>query len=119
MSCVSQFNIFDCDMEANPRFLAHTLSFLASQPRTALVQTPQQFWNIEPNADVFNHTNAFFFQGTQPGLDIWGGTVCCGTNMAIRASALQEVVAAQMVVVAALRSQSFPLCGWCRLCKRL
>ena len=83
--------VFDCDMEAHGDFLAHTLPYLACEPRTALVQTPQHFYNVVPSADIFNHHNLTFYQAMQPGLDAWGATVCCGTNFAVRAAALHEV----------------------------
>ena len=82
--------VFDCDMEAHGDFLAHTLPYMATQPRTALVQTPQTFYNVVPSADIFNHHNLTFYQAMQPGLDAWGATVCCGTNFA-RVRARYEV----------------------------
>ena len=82
--------VFDCDMEAHGDFLAHTLPYMATQPRTALVQTPQTFYNVVQSADIFNHHNLTFYQAMQPGLDAWGATVCCGTNFVARASALYE-----------------------------
>ena len=78
--------VFDCDMEAHADFLGHTLPYLAAEPRVALVQTPQAFFNVAPAADIFNHNNVGFFQAVQPGLDAWGATVCCGTNFAVRAA---------------------------------
>ena len=83
--------VFDCDMEAHGDFLAHTLPYLAADERTALVQTPQHFYNVVPSADIFNHHNLTFYQAMQPGLDAWGATVCCGTNFVARARALHEV----------------------------
>ena len=83
--------VFDCDMECHADFLAHVLPFVAGDTRVALVQTPQFFYNVSPEGDVFNHANAAFYQGMQPGLDAWGATVCCGTNFAVRATALYEV----------------------------
>ena len=83
--------VFDCDMEAHADFLGHTLPYLAAEPRVALVQTPQAFFNVAPAADIFNHNNVGFFQAVQPGLDAWGASVCCGTNFAVRAAALHEV----------------------------
>ena len=55
------------------------------------MQTPQFFYNVVPNADIFNHHNLTFYQAMQPGLDAWGATVCCGTNFVARASAMAEV----------------------------
>lgn len=83
--------VFDCDMEAHGDFLSHTLPYLACDKCTALVQTPQHFYNVVPSADIFNHHNLTFYQAMQPGLDAWGATVCCGTNFVARASALHSV----------------------------
>ena len=83
--------VFDCDQEPHADFLAHTLPYLHTQPRVALVQTPQHFYNVVPSADIFNHHNLTFYQAMQPGLDAWGATVCCGTNFVARARALWEV----------------------------
>ena len=83
--------VFDCDMEAHGDFLQHTLPYFATQPNTALVQTPQTFYNVVPAADIFNHHNLTFYQAMQPGLDAWGATVCCGTNFVARSVALHGV----------------------------
>ena len=58
---------------------------------TALVQTPQHFFNVDHTGDVFNHQNSTFFFGVQTGLDAWRATVCCGTNFAVRAAPLAAV----------------------------
>jgi len=78
-------------MEAHGDFLAHTLPYLSVSRDTALVQTPQFFYNVTPAGDIFNHHNVSFYQAMQPGLDSWGATVCCGTNFVARASALFDV----------------------------
>ena len=83
--------VFDADMKAHPNFLHHTLPYLEEDPRTALVQTPQHFFNVDHTGDIFNHQNCTFFFGVQTGLDAWRATVCCGTNFCVRASALAAV----------------------------
>lgn len=83
--------IFDADMKAHLNFLDHVLPYLEEDSRTALVQTPQHFFNVDHTGDVFNHQNCTFFFGVQTGLDAWRSTVCCGTNFAVRASALAAV----------------------------
>eukprot|EP00965_Chrysotila_dentata_P146263 4830142-Pleurochrysis_carterae.AAC.1 len=72
-------------MKAHPNFLHHVLPYLEEDDRTALVQTPQHFFNVDHTGDVFNHQNCTFFFGVQTGLDSWRATVCCGTNFAVRA----------------------------------
>ena len=63
-------------MKAHPNFLAHVLPYLELDPQTALVQTPQHFFNVDHTGDVFNHQNSTFFFGCQTGLDSWRATVC-------------------------------------------
>ena len=83
--------VLDCDQEPHADFLEQTLPYLHTQPRTALVQTPQHFYNVVPSADIFNHHNGSFFYAVQPGLDAWESTVCCGTNFVARSAAVCEV----------------------------
>ena len=83
--------IFDADMKAHPNFLSHVLPYLELDPQTALVQTPQHFFNVDHTGDVFNHQNSTFFFGCQTGLDAWRATVCCGTNFAVRAAPLAAI----------------------------
>ena len=83
--------VLDCDQEPHADFLEQTLPYLHTQPRTALVQTPQHFYNVVPSADIFNHHNGSFFYAVQPGLDAWEATVCCGTNFVARSAAVAEV----------------------------
>lgn len=47
--------VFDCDMEAHGDFLAATLPYLAIDARTALVQTPQFFYNVVPQVGLRAH----------------------------------------------------------------
>ena len=81
-------------------FLSHVLPYLELDPQTALVQTPQHFFNVDHTGDVFNHQNATFFFGCQTGLDSWRATVCCGTNFAVRAAPLTAEELAGVAVCA-------------------
>ena len=83
--------IFDADMKAHPNFLQHVLPYLEENGSTALVQTPQHFFNVDHTGDVFNHQNCTFFFGVQTGLDAWRATVCCGTNFAVRCAPLAAI----------------------------
>jgi len=83
--------VFDADMKAHPNFLQHVLPYLEEDSRTALVQTPQHFFNVDHTGDVFNHQNCTFFFGVQTGLDSWRATVCCGTNFAVRCAPLAAI----------------------------
>ena len=44
--------IFDADMKAHPNFLRHVLPYLEEDERTALVQTPQHFFNVDHTGDA-------------------------------------------------------------------
>lgn len=83
--------IFDADMKSHPNFLHHVIPYFEDDAQTALVQTPQHFFNVDHTGDVFNHQNSTFFFGVQTGLDSWRATVCCGTNFAVRAACLAAV----------------------------
>ncbi len=90
------FAIFDADHVAGPDFLRHTLCYF-DDPRVAVVQTPQDFYNTdsfehEQQTDnaVFNE-EAVFYRVIAPGKNVWGGSFWCGTCSLVRAEALQEV----------------------------
>ena len=65
-----------------------------SEKRTrpiGLVQTPQFFYNVNPDEDVWDHLNVSFFHRIEPSLDRWSAVNCCGTNFVVRADALKDV----------------------------
>lgn len=65
-----------------------------SEKRTrplGLVQTPQFFYNVNPDEDVWDHLNVSFFHRIEPSLDRWSAVNCCGTNFIVRADALKDV----------------------------
>ncbi len=99
--------IFDADHVAAPDFLPRTLGYF-DDPRVALVQTPQEFYND----DSFEHATpsdvgwmgrdrrsggrayseqALFYRVLQPGRNRWNAAYCCGSNMVLRTAALREV----------------------------
>lgn len=103
--------ILDADHVPTPQFLAHTLGYF-DDPRVALVQTPQDFYNL----DSFEHLpasrlaqlwgrlvgrgrgasrvfceQALFYRVLQPGRNRWNAAFWCGTNAVLRTSALAEV----------------------------
>jgi len=66
--------------------------FSEKRERTlALVQTPQFFYDINPDEDVWDHLNTSFFHRIEPSLDRWCAVNCCGTNFTVRADALKDV----------------------------
>ncbi len=98
--------VLDADHVASPDFLTHTLGYF-DDPKVALVQTPQEFYNLEsfeherggvtkvepldaPTSALF-HEQVLFYRILQPGKNRWGGAFWCGTGAVVRVSALQDV----------------------------
>jgi cellulose synthase (UDP-forming) len=67
-------------------------------PRVALVQTPQDFYNVESfehagtaTEKMQYHEQALFYRVIQAGKNRWGAAFWCGTGAVVRASALRDV----------------------------
>ncbi|MCV0403555.1 MAG: glycosyltransferase [Chloroflexi bacterium] len=89
--------VLDADHVAAPDFLRATLGYFADR-RVALVQTPQDFYNItsfEHGSGVAYgepfHEQTLFYRLLQPGKNRWNAAFWCGTNALVRASALRAV----------------------------
>jgi cellulose synthase/poly-beta-1,6-N-acetylglucosamine synthase-like glycosyltransferase len=95
--------ILDADHVAAEGLLERTLGYFAD-PAVAVVQTPQDFYNV----DSFEHgrnrswfwparrPSAFseqrlFYRALQPGKNRWDAAFWCGTNALVRVTALREV----------------------------
>jgi cellulose synthase (UDP-forming) len=88
--------IFDADHVANAGFLTRTLPYFAD-PRVALVQTPQDFYNL----GSFEHVERrfgrrfgeqeLFYRALAAGRNRWNAAFWCGTNAVIRLAALRDV----------------------------
>lgn len=88
--------VLDADHVASAGFLRETLGYF-DDPRVALVQTPQDFYNL----DSFEHVRrrrgrryaeqALFYRGLAAGRNRWGSAFWCGTNALLRVEALREV----------------------------
>ena len=89
--------ILDADHVASPDFLVHTLGYFAD-PRVALVQTPQDFYNQDsfehdpagPPDDHY-HEQQLFYRILQPGKNRWNAAFWCGTGAVVRVAALDDV----------------------------
>jgi len=90
--------VLDADHVASPRFLAETLGYF-DDSRVALVQTPQEFYNVDSfeheaahgtEGDRF-HEQALFYRVLQPGKNRWGAAFWCGTGAVVRVQALRAV----------------------------
>ena len=98
--------VLDADHVASPDFLRHTLGYF-DDPGIALVQTPQEFYNLESfehegggvtkaepldgATSALFHEQVLFYRILQPGKNRWGGAFWCGTGAVVRVSALREV----------------------------
>jgi len=84
--------VFDADMQPRSDFLSHTIPYFAD-PKMGFVQTPQYYSNHEENAitSAAWDQQEFFFGPIMQGKDQYNSAFICGTNVAIRRSALDEV----------------------------
>ncbi len=87
----------DADHVAAPDFLRATLGYFAD-PRVALVQTPQDFYNVtsfEHGSGIAYgepfHEQTLFYRLLQPGKNRWNAAFWCGTSALVRAEALRAV----------------------------
>lgn len=92
--------VLDADHVATPDFLVNTLGYF-DDPRVAVVQTPQDFYNLDSfehetrhnrraDAALYNE-QALFYRVLQPGKNRWGGAFWCGTGAVVRVAALRQV----------------------------
>jgi cellulose synthase (UDP-forming) len=88
--------VLDADHVAKPDFLINTLGYFDDQ-RVALVQTPQDFYNLESfehsrtaARDGFNE-QSLFYRAILAGKNRWQAAFWCGTNALLRVTALKEV----------------------------
>ncbi len=89
--------ILDADHVAAPDFLRATLGYFADR-RVALVQTPQDFYNVtsfEHGSGVAYgepfHEQTLFYRLLQPGKNRWNAAFWCGTSAIVRTAALRAV----------------------------
>ena len=88
--------VLDADHVARPDFLVNTLGYF-DDPQVALVQTPQDFYNLESfehsrtaARDGFNE-QSLFYRGILAGKNRWQAAFWYGTNALVRVRALKEV----------------------------
>lgn len=88
--------VFDADFMPTRNFLTRTVGFFQDS-KTAMVQTPQHFFNEDPVTvnlgleGIVNNEQTLFFRFIQPSRDFFNAVVCCGTCFVIRRSALDEI----------------------------
>ncbi|WP_424134867.1 glycosyltransferase [Roseomonas chloroacetimidivorans] len=88
--------VLDADFVPTPKFLSRGVS-LFHDPRVALVQTPQYFFNPDPiqlnlgAAKIVPDEQRFFFDVILASKDAHGTAFSCGTSSLVRVDALQAV----------------------------
>ncbi len=88
--------VFDADFIPTRNFLQRTLGFFQDS-QVALVQTPQNFYNLDPIArnlglgNVLIPEEEVFYRQIEPIKDGAGSVVCSGTSFVVRRSALEEI----------------------------
>jgi cellulose synthase (UDP-forming) len=89
--------VLDADHVAAPNFLRATLGYFTDR-RVALVQTPQDFYNVtsfEHGSGIAYgepfHEQTLFYRLLQPGKNRWNAAFWCGTSALVRAKALRSV----------------------------
>ena len=87
---------FDADFIPTRDFLERTVGFFLD-PKVALVQTPQHFFNqdsVQRNLGLeraIEGEQTLFFRVLQPGRDTFNAIVCHGTSWVARRCALEEI----------------------------
>ncbi|HJP72249.1 MAG TPA: cellulose synthase catalytic subunit [Candidatus Limnocylindria bacterium] len=89
--------VLDADHVASPDFLAATIGYF-DDARVALVQTPQDFYNVTSfehgSGTAYGqpfHEQSLFYRLLQPGKNRWNAAFWCGTGALVRVAALREV----------------------------
>lgn len=92
--------VLDADHVPQENFLERTLPYF-NEPDVALVQTPQEFYNVDSfvHADPGHHEEMFFHRVIQAGKNRYGAAFWCGTGSVIRADALRSVGGASTVSI--------------------
>lgn len=80
--------ILDADQVPEPGILDETLGYFAD-PKVALVQTPQYFWNVPAN-DPLGTQAPLFYGPVMRGKDGWNSAFFCGSNAVLRREALMQ-----------------------------
>jgi cellulose synthase (UDP-forming) len=88
--------VFDADFIPTKNFLIRTVGFFQN-PKVALVQTPQSFYNSDPIArnlgleNVITPDEEVFYRQIELMKDGAESVVCCGTSFVVRRTALETI----------------------------
>lgn len=83
--------VFDADQVPNADFFTKMVPKMDGGQDVGMVLSPQTFYNLNPDGDIFNHANVHFWDYTQVGYDALGLISCTGTNFLLRAKAFKQV----------------------------
>ena len=81
--------ILDADQLPAPEILDETLGYFAD-PKVALVQTPQWFYNV-PKGDYLGSQAPLFYGPILQAKDGWNAAFFCGTNAVLRREAFMQI----------------------------
>jgi cellulose synthase (UDP-forming) len=88
--------VLDADFVPKKQFLRRIVGFF-DDPKVALVQTPQFFFNpnmLQHNfmlSESWVDEQRFFFDTLQPAKDAWDVSYCCGTSFVARRAAIEDI----------------------------
>ncbi len=88
--------VLDADFAPQPDILKRMVGLL-DDPRAAVVQSPQFFFNADPiqhnlaASDSWVDDQRIFFDVFQPAKDAWGSAFCVGTSFIVRRDRLVEI----------------------------
>lgn len=86
--------VLDADMVPQPEFLDRTLGYF-EDPSLALVQLPQEFYNLDSIQHSKNqtswHEQSLFFRVIQPGKNYSNSAFWCGSPSVVRRTAINSV----------------------------
>lgn len=88
--------VLDADHIARPDFLRHTIGYF-DNPSLALVQTPQDFYNLDSfehqirGGDRLFNEEAVFYRVIAAAKNRWDAAFWCGTSAILRVEALRSV----------------------------
>jgi cellulose synthase (UDP-forming) len=91
------FVVFDADFTPHRNFLYRTVGFFFADPRVAIVQTPQHFYNSDVFqinlglSDLMQDNEREWFDEILVSRDAWDCGFCCGTSAVFRRDALAQI----------------------------
>lgn len=82
--------VLDSDMMPRPDWLRTMVVPLLLDPKVAMAQPPQRFYNI-PTADPFSQNTSLVYDGVEPVKSCTSSTWCYGTGYVVRRQAMEQI----------------------------